>query len=73
MQLKALINGRAAEAGIPAQAMMQNYLLERLLERLSLSIWRDNVIVKGGMLISSLVGSPPGRRWTSTRRSPASH
>lgn len=56
MQLKALINGRAAEAGIPAQAMMQNYLLERLLERLSLSIWCDNVIVKGGMLISSLVG-----------------
>ena len=35
---------------------MQNYLLEHLLERLSLSPWRDKVVVKGGMLISSLVG-----------------
>lgn len=56
MQLKARINNRAKEAGIPAQAMMQNYLLERLLERLSLSEWRNNVIVKGGVLIGSLVG-----------------
>lgn len=56
MQLKARIKNRVKEAGIPAQAMMQNYLLERLLERLSKSEWRDKVIVKGGMLISSLVG-----------------
>ncbi len=56
MQLKARIKNSAKEAGIPAQAMMQNYLLERLLERLSKSQWRDNVVVKGGMLISSLVG-----------------
>lgn len=35
---------------------MQSYLFERLLERLSKSKWRDNVIIKGGMLISSLVG-----------------
>lgn len=56
MQLKARVNVRAREAGIPAQAMMQEYLFERLLERLSLSPWRDNVVVKGGMLISSLMG-----------------
>ncbi len=56
MQLKARIKNSAKEAGIPAQSMMQNYLLERLLERLSKSEWRDNVVVKGGMLISSLVG-----------------
>lgn len=36
--------------------MMQNYLFERLLDRLSRSNWRDNVVIKGGMLISSLVG-----------------
>lgn len=35
---------------------MQNYLIERLLVRLSESEWRTNVVVKGGMLISSLVG-----------------
>ena len=56
MQLKARINNMAKEAGIPAQAMMQNYLLQRLLERLAESPWRDNVVIKGGVLISSLVG-----------------
>lgn len=55
-QLKARINAMAKEAGIPAQAMMQSYLLERLLERLSNSPWRDSVVIKGGVLISSLVG-----------------
>lgn len=56
MQLKARINARAKEAGIPSQSLMQSYLFERLLERLSRSKWHDNVIIKGGMLISSLVG-----------------
>ena len=56
MQLKARINNKAREAGIPPQALMQNYLMERLLVRLSKSDWRANVVVKGGMLISSLVG-----------------
>ena len=55
-QLKARVNSMAKEAGIPAQALMQSYLLERLLERLSRSKWRNNVIIKGGVLISSLVG-----------------
>lgn len=56
MQLKARISNMAKEAGIPAQAMMQSYLLERLLERFEGSPWRDNVVIKGGVLISSLVG-----------------
>lgn len=57
MQLKARISDKAKEAGIPAQALMQSYLMERLLERLSKSKWQPNVVVKGGMLISSLVGA----------------
>ncbi len=56
MQLKALIRNRAKEEGVPPQLVMQNHLLERLLERISLCSWRENVVVKGGMLISSLVG-----------------
>lgn len=56
MQLKAHVNNMAKEAGIPTQALMQSYLLERLLERLSRSTWRDNIVIKGGVLISSLVG-----------------
>lgn len=56
MQLKALIRNRAKAEGVSPQLVMQNYLLERLLERISLSPWRDRVVVKGGMLISSLIG-----------------
>ena len=56
MQLKAQVNNMAKEAGIPPQALMQSYLLERLLDRLSRSAWRDRVVIKGGVLISSLVG-----------------
>lgn len=56
MQLKAHVNNMAKEAGIPTQALMQSYLFERLLERLSRSTWRDNIVIKGGVLISSLVG-----------------
>lgn len=35
---------------------MQSYLIERLLERLSRSGWRERVVIKGGVLVSSLVG-----------------
>jgi len=56
MQLKALIKNMAKEKGIPAQLVMQNYLLERLLERISLSRYRSNFILKGGFLIASIVG-----------------
>ena len=56
MQLKARINARAKKANISPQLMMQDYMLERLLERISRSPWRDKVIVKGGMLIALLIG-----------------
>ena len=35
---------------------MQNYMLERLLERISLSPYQHNFILKGGFLISAIVG-----------------
>lgn len=38
------------------QLMLQNYMLERLIDRISRSPWRDCIIVKGGMLIGSLIG-----------------
>jgi len=56
MQLKALIKKMAAEKNISAQLVMQNYMLERLLERIALSPYRKNFIVKGGFLISAIVG-----------------
>ena len=56
MQLKAFIKNKAAEKNISAQIVMQNYMLERLLERVSLSEYRDNFILKGGFLIAAIVG-----------------
>ena len=56
MQLKAFIKKMAAEKSISAQLVMQNYMLERLLERISLSSYKQNIILKGGFLISSFVG-----------------
>lgn len=56
MQLKAFIKKKAAEKNISAQLVMQNYMLERLLERISLSPYRRNFILKGGFLISAIVG-----------------
>ena len=56
MSLKAKINNIAKEQKISPQAVMQTYMLERLLERISISDYKDNFILKGGMLISSIVG-----------------
>lgn len=56
MQLKAFIKNKAAEKHISAQLVMQNYMLERLLERISLSRYKNNFILKGGFLISAIVG-----------------
>ena len=56
MQLKAFIKKKAAEKNISAQLVMQNYMLERLLERISLSPYKKNFILKGGILISAIVG-----------------
>ena len=48
MQLKALINNRAKSARVSPQLMLQNYMLERLIDRISRSAWREHIIVKGG-------------------------
>lgn len=56
MQLKAFIKKKAIETNISAQLVMQNYMLERLLERISLSKYKHNFILKGGFLISAILG-----------------
>jgi predicted nucleotidyltransferase component of viral defense system len=56
MQLKAKIRNLAQNNHVPAQAVLQNFMLERLLERIALSKYKDMVILKGGMLIASMVG-----------------
>ncbi len=56
MQLKAIIKNIAKEKHISAQLVMQNFMLERLLERISVSEYQRNFILKGGFLIAAMVG-----------------
>lgn len=56
MSFKAIINNMAKENNVVAQSVLQTYMLERLLERISISKYKDNFILKGGMLISAMLG-----------------
>lgn len=56
MSLKAKIRNLAKEKDISAQAILQNYMFERFLERLSISDYKNNFILKGGILIAAIVG-----------------
>ena len=54
--VKAKIKNKAGGSSDKSQIMLRIYLMERLLERVSLSQYRDNFVLKGGLLVSSLVG-----------------
>lgn len=55
-QLKDLIRNLSKAKSADAQILMRNYMMERFLERISLSEYRDKFILKGGMLVASMVG-----------------
>ena len=48
-QLKDLIRNLSKDKAADAQILMRNYMMERFLERISLSEYRDKFILKGGM------------------------
>ena len=56
MSLKARIRNIARQKNIPAQVVLQNYMFERLLVRLSASPCKDKFVLKGGMLVAAMVG-----------------
>ena len=56
MQLRAFIKQKSVTHKISAQIVLQNYVMERLLERLSRSVFSRNFIIKGGFLIAAIVG-----------------
>ena len=56
MSLKAKIRNIAKQKNIPAQVILQNYMFERLLVRLSVSEYKDKFVLKGGMLVAAIVG-----------------
>lgn len=55
-QLKGAIRNLAKQQNLQAQEVLQIFLFERFIERLSLSPYRENFIIKGGFLISSILG-----------------
>ena len=56
MSLKGKIKNYAKSKSIAAQVVLQNYMFERFLARLSMSDYREKFVVKGGMLIAAIVG-----------------
>lgn len=55
-QLKDKIRNLSGGNSKKAQALLRTYMMERFLERVSVSKYNDNFVLKGGMLVSSLVG-----------------
>lgn len=56
MSLKGKIKNYAKSKSIAAQVVLQNYMFECFLARLSMSEYREKFVVKGGMLIAAIVG-----------------
>ncbi|MCR5836980.1 MAG: nucleotidyl transferase AbiEii/AbiGii toxin family protein [Lachnospiraceae bacterium] len=56
IQLKAKIRNVSKGNDRIAKSYIRIYFMERFMERVSLSKYRDNFILKGGMLVSSLLG-----------------
>ena len=54
--LKAKVRNISKGDSKTAQAIIRIFFMERLLERISLSKYKDQFVLKGGMLVSSLIG-----------------
>ena len=55
-QLKGAIRNISKQKNLHAQEVLQIFMFERILERLSLSPYKKNFVLKGGLLISSMIG-----------------
>ena len=55
-QLKGALRNLAKQKGIHAQELLQIFMFERIIERLSVSPYKDKFILKGGLLISAILG-----------------
>jgi predicted nucleotidyltransferase component of viral defense system len=55
-QLKDRLRNKEKQLGIPANTLIHTFMMERLLERISESVYKDQFIIKGGFLIASMIG-----------------
>ena len=54
--LKAKASNLAKSTNIPNKYLIQNFMFESLLKRISISKYKDNFVIKGGLLLSSIFG-----------------
>ncbi len=55
-QIKGAIKNIAKKMNLKPQEVLQIFMFERLVERLSISKYKENFILKGGLLIASMIG-----------------
>lgn len=55
-QIKGRIKNIAAQNRTDARVLLRFFMMERFLERLSHSIYKDNFVIKGGMLVTAMIG-----------------
>ena len=55
-QLKALVRNLSKAKNVEAEIILRSFMLERFLERVSVSDYKESFILKGGMLIAAMVG-----------------
>lgn len=55
-QLKGRLKSLAQKNHADARILIRMYMMERFLERVSISRYKDNFIIKGGILVTSLIG-----------------
>lgn len=56
VQLKARIRDLSKKTSVEAEILLRSFMLERLLERIAVSKYKNNFLLKGGMLVASMVG-----------------
>ena len=54
--LKAKVSNLSKKTNIPNKYLIQHFMFEALLKRISMSIYKDKFIIKGGLLLSSIFG-----------------
>uniref|UniRef100_UPI00402A1A70 nucleotidyl transferase AbiEii/AbiGii toxin family protein n=1 Tax=Faecalibacterium prausnitzii TaxID=853 RepID=UPI00402A1A70 len=55
-QIKGRIKSVAKQNNADARTLLRIYMMERFLERLAQSEYRDNFIIKGGILVTAMIG-----------------
>lgn len=55
-QMKGALRNFSKDKNLKSQEVLHMYLFERILERLSISKYKNNFILKGGLLIASMIG-----------------